>query len=163
MRARPDWIHIVEAHHKWGYPNNEYQLVTQPPASIGELAILQSLFGAAMSEEIRTFYEQINGFGIKVKPGHTSWFVTPIACLPELIRDCRNWFHDTHPDLAERFFPFINWGCGDYSGILLTEDGIPLSGLFDFEHENYAFDQDQKGSEFLFSVYKSLEELLTPN
>ena len=158
----PNWKHIVEANHAWSHPNDEYRLVIQPPASSADLAFLHTLFGSAMSEEMRGFYEQMDGFGVESVADGTYWFVTPIAKLPELIEHCRNWFRDTHPDLANRFFPFIDWNCGDYSGFLLSVEKSPLDGLFTFEHEEYNFEKGQDSSAFILSVYNTIEELLIP-
>ena len=158
----PNWKHIVESYHTWAHADDEYQLVVRPPASTGDLVLLDAWFGPAMSGEMRGFYELIDGFGVEPSPDGVSWFVTPIAKLPELIEHCRSWFRDTHPDLANRFFPFIDWDCGDYSGFLLSEDGTLLEGLYTFEHEDYEFEEGQDGSVFLYTIYATIEELLTP-
>ncbi|WAC19570.1 SMI1/KNR4 family protein [Luteolibacter sp. SL250] len=158
----PNWRKIVESHHAWAHPDDDWRLITGPPAGAADLALLEELFGAALKDEIRGFYEQMDGFGITSDEGRVIWFVVPIAGLADTFEACRSWFRDTHPGLAERFFPFIDWECGDYSGILLHEFGIPLEGIYEFEHEEYGFDEDQDGSDFLRSVYDSLREMLTP-
>jgi len=162
QKIMTNWKLIVESHHNWAYADGEYRLVIRPPATPEDLCALEDLFGPALSGEMRSFYHQIDGFGIEPTPNGVSWFVTPIAQLPELIEDCRSWFRDTHPDLAVRFFPFIDWISGDYTGYLLSEKGSLLNGLYTFEHELYRFDAEQDSSEFILTVYDTIRELLIP-
>lgn len=157
-----NWIRIVENQHALDHSDNGHRLVLQPPASLDHLLAFRKLFGPAASMELQNFYEQIDGFGIEGTNHKTSWFLVPIEKLPELDKAGKDWFQETHPDLAKRFFPFIDWDCGDYSGYLLSEEGKRLNGIFTFEHEEYEFDKGQDDSEFLYSVFDSLEELLSP-
>ena len=158
----PNWKEIVESHHAWAHPDDDWRLIAGPSAGAADLALLEELFGSALTDEIRGFYEQMDGFGITSDTGEVLWFMVPIAGLANTFETCRSWFRDTHPELADLFVPFIDWGCGDYSGILLGESGVPLEGIYEFEHEEYEFDDGQSGIDFLSSVYGSLREMLTP-
>jgi hypothetical protein len=156
-----NWTEIVEAHHLWAHPGNDFPLVARPPASTTDLQSFKNLFGPAASAELSGFYEQMDGFGIEETPGVPSWFISPIEKLPELIKQSRKWMKETHPDLAERFFPFVDWNCGDYSGYLLSGDGTLLDGIFTFEHEEYKSEKGQDVPEFMYSLNGSLEEFLS--
>ena len=59
------------------------------------------------------------------------------------------------------FVPFVDWGNGDASGYVFSESGIPLPGIFIFEHDNYDFEEDQDWKEFLIPVDSTICAFLT--
>lgn len=101
--------------------------------------------------------------GVSADAERVDWLFTPISKVLDLVDATRQWFQETHPGPAQRFFPFIDWSNGDATGYLLSPSGALLSALFDFEHEEYTFDASQDESEFLTSAYGSIEELLQPD
>lgn len=123
--------------------------------------MLHSTFGFPVPSELRGFYEQIGGCGVKAGDRKVSWQVVPVTEVATNIAKARDWFADTHPKLAARFFPFIDWDCGDYTGYLQSPLGLK-KGLYTFEHESYEFDADQSAQSFIMKSYKSLEDFFSP-
>lgn len=156
----PDWKKTVEAHHQWAHPNDGFELVMLPPASDIEVRSLQSTFGFPVPSELRGFYEQIGGCGVKAGDHEVSWMVVPVTEVATNIAKARDWFANTHPKLAARFYPFIDWDCGDYTGYLQSPLGLKR-GLYTFEHESYEFEAAQPAQSFLTKSYSSLEDLFS--
>ena len=73
----------------------------------------------------------------------------------------RSWFGETHPTVAKRFLPFIDWVNGDGMGYLVLDNGTIADGLFCFEHELFEHDEDQDPDEFIVKWNNSIFELLT--
>lgn len=157
-----DWHEIVRRHHMAFHGNDEYQLVISPPATEAELASLRGLFPYSIPFEMESFYQSINGFGKSSAHYPLLWFFLPISKLESACRSLRDTFGDSHADLAQRFLPFVDWFCGDYSGYLWSEDGTLLDGLYIFEHENFRYESGQDISEFMFCTDASIEEFLEP-
>jgi hypothetical protein len=162
MKIKPqDWKNIVRDNHKRADPENENPLVLQAPASPHQIKAFQELFGPAASAELQDLYRQMNGYGIDGTKEGIMWEIVPTEKLPVLLRESRYWIKKTHPDLAEKFFPFYDWNCGDFSGYLLSEDGTLLKGIYTFWHEDYENDKKQDSSEFMHALDDSLEDFVS--
>ncbi len=157
------WTKIIKDHHSWAHPNDGYKLVLRNGASEAELNDLAQAIGFQFPSEFRELYRCHNGVGVSHThdPDKIYWSFVPLSEIPELISNARDWFQKTHPDLAARFFPFIDWSSGDYTGYLLAPDRSLLAGLYDFEHEEYQFDESQQSDEFMMMFYSSIAESLT--
>ena len=156
-----DWESVVRAHHDWAHSNDKFDLRIGPPAPADAIASLTDQTGFPVTTEFRELYSQLNGYGVTSGEGATIWFLVPIErILPTL--DCaRDWFEETHPIQASRFFPFVDWHSGDYTGYLTLDGESSHSGLYNFDHENYEFDEKQPSSDFLSPGDSSIYEFLT--
>ena len=157
----PDWKKLVEDHHQWAHAKDDYELVMLPPASAAELQALEATLGFAAPRELRSFYEQVGGCGVKAPDSETYWLVVPVTEVAANIASARDWFDETHPRLAKRFFPFISWASGDYTGYLKSPLFGLKRGLYTFEHEGYEFEAGQLPWFFMKKDYKSLEDIFT--
>lgn len=157
----PNWKLIVEQHHQWAHAKDEYELVALPPASSADLQALRATLGFPVPKELLSFYEQVGGCGVRAGDREVSWLVVPVAKVAENIASARDWFAETHPRLAARFFPFISWDCGDYTGYLKSPCFGLKRGLFTFEHEFYKFEASQLAWFFMKRDFKSLEDFFT--
>jgi cell wall assembly regulator SMI1 len=116
-------------------------------------------FGFQLPDDLKELYQAKNGAGMSSENNKdVHWFFVPILSIPELITAARDWFQKTHADLANRFFPFIDWECGDYTGYLLPLSPDCPTKLHTFEHESYEFDEAQQPDEFLYSNNSSIRE-----
>lgn len=77
-----------------------------------------------------------------------------------LRKSTEQWFLKTHPELAGRFYPFIDWSNGDSMGHYFSETGELMSGLYCFEHENYEHDEEQDSEDFIVRWNSSIFGLL---
>ena len=137
-------------------------LLIRDAASVAEIDELQQNFGFQLPDEFRSLYLQCDGFGQTYETeDEVWWFFHRVEQIPDFARETRNWFVESHPDIANRFFPFIDWSNGDRMGYVLDEKGELLDGLFCFEHENYEFDEEQDSEEFIVKWNNSILELLT--
>lgn len=156
------WEAIVTAHHKRAHPGDGFELFTKPGVAEKDLRSMEKRLGFQFPTELREFYSDLNGFGVRsaVSPDEVYWFIRPLEELPDFAETIRHWFQETHPDIASRFFPFVDWANGDGIGYLVDSTGEVLPGLVSFEHESYDFDEDQEVEEFLTTVPISIEEFL---
>jgi hypothetical protein len=155
-----NWIERVRNHHNWAHKDDNFELVMQPPVRDEDIAVVAQRLGFPLTEEFREFYSQVNGFGVTADGKNVSWFLVPIDRIEATIADARDWFGKTHPEWARRFFPFVDWDSGDYTGYLLGEDGSLLPGLYDFDHENYKFEEGQAIDGFLTQGDSSVFEFV---
>ena len=155
-----NWREVVQAHYAWAHKDDEYELVMQPGASDATILTMAEQTGIPLTDEFREFYSQINGFGVTADGEKISWLIVPIERIAATIANARDWFEETHPDLASRYFPFIDWDSGDYTGYLVSERGSLLPDLYDFDHEDYEFDEDQSSAEILTKGDASVLEFL---
>ena len=159
----PNWTNLINAQHRWAHKNDGFQLVLNDAAAEAAITALTEKLGFRLPPEFSDIYRSHDGFGVQ----HTSdpetihWSLVPISQIPELMQSARDWFQETHPDAAQRFFPFIDWSCGDYTGYLLTADGTIRSGLFTFEHDSYEFEAEQAPDDFLHHAYDDIAEFLS--
>lgn len=159
-----DWFRVFNKYYAVAHADEEYTMVTQPGVSAEELDQMAGRLGINLPDEFCDLYMATNGFGIATddEPDDIWWLFHPLDDLPNFIDSMRDWFADTHPDVASRFFPFIDFANGDSMGYLTETVGSILPGLFCFEHESYEHDEDQDVDEFLSSIPVTIEELLTP-
>lgn len=159
----PDWTQILNRHHAVAHAEDGYKLATQPGVSGADLDRLSDLLGINLPDEFREFYMTSNGFGVATddNPNDACWLFRPLEDLPNFIDSVRSSFSETHPDLASRFFPFIDWDNGDGMGYLTETTDIILPGLFCFEHESYAYSADQDPDEFISVIPVTIEEFLS--
>lgn len=155
-----EWHKNISAFHKLDNADDPDSLVLGPPASAASIAEFEKAVGYTMPDEFKQLYAEFDGFGTN-RDGETDWFFLPVSKLPEHASEVRDWFQETHPGIAKRFVPFVDWGNGDASGYVFSETGIPLPGIFIFEHESYEFEEDQDWEEFLIPVDSSIRGFLT--
>ena len=160
MTKMSDWNQLVTEFYKIDHADEPDSLVLGAPASDEVLDALASNLGFALPIEFRSFYGTYDGFGTKHDDGTTDWFFAPTANIPELTEEIRDWYQETHPEIAARFVSFVDWGNGDSSGYLFSEAGAPLDGVYIFEHESYEFEEGQDWGEFLIPVDKSIRDFL---
>jgi hypothetical protein len=146
------WTQLIQNQHAKYFGGNCHGLILRDGASESELDALDL-----------QLYTTHNGVGDTYgsEPNSINWSFTPISLIPELTNIARHWFEGTHSDLAARFFPFFNWGCGDYTGYLMSPDGTLLEGLYCFQHEEYQFDVNQAPEDFLIMTDKCIADTLT--
>lgn len=156
------WETIVRLHHERAHSGDGFELFTGPGVAEINIKALENRLGFRFPTELREFYSDLNGFGVRsaASPDEVYWFVRPLEELPEFAETIRHWFQETHPDIAGRFFPFVDWANGDGIGYLVSSTGEVMPGLVSFEHESYDFDEGQDYEEFLTTVPISLEEFL---
>jgi hypothetical protein len=154
-----NWQHIIKRHHEWAHKNDGYSLVTRLGANLANIKSLESSIGFQLPAEFHSLYLTYDGVGVCADPGKIYWRFQPLAEIPGFIESVRDWFKETHPDVAGRFFPFIDWSSGDFSGYLLSPSGTILPGLYDFDHEEYEFDEAQEVAKFISSSYLSIEDV----
>ncbi|BCX48529.1 cell wall assembly/cell protein, KNR4 [Haloferula helveola] len=155
-----EWHKRIVAFHKLDNADDPDSLVLGSPASAASIAEFEKAIGYSMPDEFKELYSEYDGFGTS-RDGETDWFFLPISKLPEHASEIRDWFQETHPELAKRFVPFVDWGNGDASGYVFSETGTLLPGIFIFEHESYEFEEDQGWEEFLIPVDSSIRAFLT--
>jgi hypothetical protein len=155
-----EWHRHILAFHNLDNADNPDSLVLGQAASETALSEFEELIGYKMPAEFRQIYSEFDGFG-STRDSDTEWFFVPISNLIEHSREVLEWFQQTHPEIAKRFVPFVDWGSGDASGYLFSESGLPESGIFMFEHESYDFEAGQNWHEFLFPVDDNICDFLT--
>lgn len=155
-----EWHKRIVVFHKLDNADDPDSLVLGSPASAASIAEFEKSIGYSMPNEFKQLYSEYDGFGTS-REGETDWFFLPISKLPEHASEIRDWFQETHPELAKRFVPFVDWGNGDASGYVFSETGTLLPGIFIFEHESYEFEDDQDWEEFLIPVDSSIRAFLT--
>ena len=155
-----DWRPLVTEFYKIDHGDDPDSLELGQPATAEDFDALEKELGFTMPEEFRSFYGQFNGFGTDLD-GETDWFFVPISRIPSLTAEIRDWFEETHPDIAKRYVAAVDWGNGDSSGYLFSESGVPLDGFFIFEHEMYEFEAGQDWREFIAPVDSSIRDFLT--
>ena len=153
-----NWQDIIQRSHEWAHKNDGYSLVTRPGAELADITALESSFGFQLPTEFHELYLTYDGVGVSADSGQIYWMFRSLAQIPKFMEETRDWFQETHPEVARRFFPFIDWSSGDSTGYLLSQSGELLPGLYDFEHEDYEFDASQDESAFLSSFYTTIED-----
>lgn len=158
-----DWLKTISKNHNRVHRDIGDKLHIQAGASKSAIKTLEKSLKLNLVEEFRSLYEQCNGFGLTCddEPDRIWWFFRPLEQIEEFADGTRSWFAETHPELAARFFPFIDWGNGDGMGYLIGDDDATQPGLYCFEHENYGFDEDDDPEEFIIKWNNSIYELLT--
>ncbi len=159
----PNWTSLIDAQHRWAHNNDGYQLVLNGAAEDAAISALADKLGITLPPDFCDFYRQHDGFGVR----HTNdletiyWSLVPLSMVPDLVQSARDWFQETHPELAQTFYPFIDWSCGDYTGYIIGPDGTLKSGLFTFEHESYESEADQTPDDFLHHTYHDIADFLS--
>ncbi len=84
-----------------------------------------------MPNEFKALYSEFDGFGT-LRDGEVDWFFLPLSKLPEHANGVRSWIQKTHPEIAKRFVPFVDWGNGEASVAAAAETlaRTPLSASF---------------------------------
>lgn len=103
------WRNLIQSHHDWAHKDDEYKLVTRPAASADDIAKVEVLFGFSLPEEFHELYLTYDGVGVEGYGDTAYWMFTPLGELPNFVEETRDWFQETHPDAAKRYFPFIDW------------------------------------------------------
>jgi hypothetical protein len=155
-----DWYQIISAAHQLDHPEAPDSLVLGAPADAVSIAAFEKAIGYCLPEEFKELYLKYDGFGRSGKT-EVCWFFLPMSELPRHVAEVREWFQETHPEIARRYVPFVDWGDGDASGYLFSESGVPEQAIFMFEHESYEFEKDQDWRDFLMPVDKSIRDLIT--
>lgn len=118
-------------------------------ASADDFRELEEALDIIFPSDVLDLYLIYNGIGLISKSGKTYWHFHPLSEMISFINGIRNFFSDTHPELARRFLPIFDWNSGDAVGYLMGEDGKWKSGMYEFEHESYEFKTGQPESEFI--------------
>ncbi len=155
-----EWHKNIVAFHKLDNADDPDSLVLGSPSNAATIAVFEKTVGYSMPEEFKALYSEYDGFGTTRK-GEIDWFFLPLLKLPGHAAEVRVGFQQTHPEIAKRFVPFVDWGNGDSSGYVFSESGVPEPGIFMFEHESYEFREDQDWREFLDPVDASIHDFLT--
>lgn len=155
-----EWHKNIADFHKLDNADDPDSLVLGSPATATSIVEFEKAVGYSMPEEFKSLYSEYDGFGT-TRNGEVDWFFLPISKLADHATAVRDWFQETHPEIAKRFVPFVDWGNGDASGYVFSESGAPEPGIFMFEHENYEFEEDQDWREFLVPVDASIRAFLT--
>ena len=155
-----EWQHNILKFHKLDNADNPDSLVLGEPASGESIAEFEKTIGFSMPEEFKQLYSEYDGFGTK-RNGEIDWFFLPLSKISNHATEVRDWFQDTHPDIAKRFVPFVDWGNGDASGYVYSVAGVPEPAIFIFEHEGYEFENNQDWRDFLLPVDSSIRTFLT--
>ena len=156
-----NWKSLVESFLKRADPSGEFRSVVRPGASPEAIAAAECQLGMSMPEELRSFYLNCNGMGLACDDEPDSpRLIPPIETLPAVVEQCRSWFAETHPGLASRFLPFLDWENGDYVGYLHRTDGTFEPFLSTFNHERYRASAAQDAREFLERGPSNLAEFL---
>ena len=132
------------------------------PATDEELAQVERQFGFSLPDEFRSLYSAYNGYGVVFdnKPDEIYWEFRPLQDLERFISECRDWIASTHSSVSLRFFPFYDSSTGDSAGYLLDENSMLLSGIYDFHHERYDFDEAQDYNEFIVPAAETIASYL---
>ena len=109
-----DWRSIVSEYYE-RYFADQGSLVLGQPATVEDLDLLDKKTGIRMPPEFRSFYSELNGFGID-RDGETEWFFVHTSEIPNLTADTRSWIEETHPEVAKRYIAVVN-GTGIRVGI----------------------------------------------
>ena len=155
-----DWTEAVKTYHDWSQEDSDYTLAINGPAQESELERICGKINFPITAEFREFYLQVDGFGSQMEEGEVYWLLVPSAHLELTVEVGRDWMNDTHPEVAQRFFAFIDWSSGDFTGYLKSEDGELLPGLWEFSHEYFLHDSTQDYNDFLIQTDSSISELL---
>ena len=152
----PDWRETVEEYYAL-----DWQLVMPSGAELHELRDLARVLQVRFPDEFASLYRTMNGFGGTDGKGVVEWAALPLEEIPTFSDRIRSWFSETHPEVAARFIPFLDWHCGDATGYLKDEQGKVLSHLRTFFHEEYHFDESQPYEEFLVEDEATIHDFLT--
>jgi hypothetical protein len=161
----PNWKRIVDDFFRMSDPDGEYEHYAPKGATAATIAELESEIGVELPQELRDFYANYNGIGLVTRDEEAPMplFIRPTTELPGFIRECQSIIRDTHPNHAERYFPFIDWYNGDSSGFMLNAKGQLVDGVFTFSHELYSYDAAQDLNDFIQPHSDSIASLLSPN
>lgn len=153
------WDKLLSTRHSkyYGKPS-QGELFCNAGMSKQAIADLKRQSDFKWSKEFFSLYELHDGVGIRMDDGSVSWSFVPSGKLIEFKRHVVQWFDDTHPAVANAFFPFFDWGNGDVMGYVNVKgvEGI----LFEFSHEEYNSDADQDHDEFLKPAFETIADLL---
>jgi len=153
------WLELVTKFHALDHPDAPETLVTGAPASPADIEALEAKLGRKLFPEFHDFYSTMNGFGTR-QDGEVEWFFHPLESIPNLTEDTRDWFRETHPEVAADFVTFIDWGGGDTCGYLYGEDADWGDAIVMFEHEAYEADAEQDPNDFILIIDAGIESFL---
>ena len=159
----PDWPRILSDYHFTAHADQGNHLVTRPGLSIEDIAQMGERLGLTFPDEFHSLYAVYNGFGIAPDeaPDEICWLFLPLSQLPCFTEITRKGFSSSHPGIASRYFPFIDFANGDSMGYLTDVGGVNMPGLASFEHDLYQYDEDQDPDEFLSLLPVTIEEFLS--
>ena len=161
----PNWKRIVDDFFRMSDPDGEYEHYAPSGASAATIVELESEIGVELPQELRDFYANYDGIGLVTRDDEAPMplFIRQTTELAGFIRQCQSMIRDTHPNHAERYFPFIDWYNGDSSGFMLNASGQLVDGVFTFSHELYSYDAAQDLNDFIQPHSDSIASLLSPN
>ena len=151
-----DWLKFVESHFtELNVPKHDR--VLNAGAAITKINDVGAGLGIAFPDEFVELYAMHDGIGHQ-NSDMTWWLTRPLDHLEEFATTICNWFRENHPELAERYIPFIDYGNGSAIGYLLNENSKAMPGLYHFNTGAYDFDdEDQEHEEFLRNDFQSIE------
>jgi len=152
-----NWKEIVKIWKSKSYPGFDFFL--PGPCSVKVLGELKGTWGIDPTDEFKSLYREFNGVGFR-DSGLIKWLFVPAEDLPHFKVRITAWFKDSHPQIAERYFPFFDWDTSDSVGFLKSDTGEMLPGLYEFSHEVYEFDSTQSYTDFIFKTSKSIEDFI---
>jgi hypothetical protein len=152
----PDWRNFIER--CYGLAGPGWRLVMPAGAEAAQVDEAAASLGVALPAEFRGLYGAAKGFGGVGEAGPVEWAARPLDALPPFAETVRRWFGASHPRLATRFVPFLDWRTGTATGYLFDERGETTGRLTTFFHEQYR--PDAAGTEFLVTREESIEEFL---
>ena len=158
MYRSKKWLEIVRKYYVAQASYNATEIFFSPPCVDGEIKKWECDQNIKLNDEFIDLYKTCNGFGVfnnKIK----EYMLIPLDSLSAFIKESRSTFQQTHPEIALRFYPFIDWGNGDVSGFLYSTNCSLLKNIYTFEHESYEHDSDQKWGEFISTGEKCIEDV----
>lgn len=153
----PDWDKIIQDWLALDHENSA--MLFGEPSSESEINSVEAALNVSFPAEFRSLYKVRNGFGHKY-PEETRWSFAPLSSIEALSKESCSWFKETHPDYADRFIAFIDWGDGSTCGYGLADDRSILPGIYEFDHDLYEFDVKQDINDFLVIADSSIESFL---
>lgn len=154
---RIDWQHIIST--VWSPDGPGESLYIEMPATDDQLNSLTNWVCHPLPAELVDLYRTCNGFG-KVGAHCKIRYLVSSDQVPDFAHGIRDFFRPTHPSIASAFLPVFDWSNGDGTGYLWDTEGSLIKGLWTFEHESYRRKRNQLWTEFMFSDFDSLLELI---
>jgi hypothetical protein len=157
-----NWIKIIRDYAGSIIYDNE-TIVVRPGAEEKEITSLENVLGVIFGEEFRELYKTADGFGISSN-GSVQWIVVPLEEIPSLVdQHKKRVFKNSSEKLIEsalRYVPFIQWSCGDTSGLMRSckKSGNMGTQVWMFDHE--ALDGGNGEEEFLYITDETIFEFL---
>lgn len=157
-----DWTQVIQEHYAVAYDPAEFSMSLNPPATLKQIEDLERSLGFTFPEEWHALYKTTNGLGVvpKKQPTFVSDLFPSIEHLPAFIATSRDWISPTHPHVALRYIPVLDFVNGDTIGYCTDDESATL---YLFNHESKGNDPEQDTVDFLYPIAaKTLQQLLLP-